>query len=415
MLPMSAKYESSINRFWEQDDDSSIPLRSVLVENQLEEEEADIAISHPFNATRASAERVLYDEIQGCIEILMNSKKNLTCYRTYMQRTKQIGKLWACKNPAAVLWMVGIPSVISYGLITSHVYLIEEVKNKVSALSPMLSHAIVSQDFFMQNYTNALASLHCKKMLIDSGVNSCIEKFSWTRQWLTTNGILGCSYTNAYLDLQTHGMHLIGRWRNFFRIAGNIACPPSICLQEAVCEAANQGLASINQLAKEDFIAKNALTTFIEYHAPEKAALETAVLDLQAQVDSSQQESTWSLTLSLFLLAAGLFSFGYVIYLYRDRNRAREDYEKGSHRLDQCLKPEHIPRIVNLTTQLEIAKDRSVEKLIEELEVWKSKEQTKESLFVLSTLLSQYHFPKEVIALILRIASDLIKAECSDE
>lgn len=289
----------------------------------------------------------VYKEINICLDILEQSKKNLPSYKTFVEKNWQINKLMTCQNLAALLCLVGIPSTFLAGAIACHSYLAVRIHSKITPLLLALTQAQQARNFFMHNYDRALALFNSQK----------------------------------HSDVNIH-LSCLMEWRH----SGT---------DRNICK---------NRMHEANARVDESIRNYTAEYASEKLSHEHILQSLQQEIIDLKAENLWNVPLDLLFLIAFAASSIYMMYLLLGRRIAREDYETGIHSLDQCVEAEQIPRIVELTAFLNLSATSSVEERIKNLKQCKSEEGFKESLFLLCIYLRENHLPEELIRLIAEVS-----------
>jgi hypothetical protein len=322
-----------------------------------------ISVSKPFNIARKFAEKKTYDEIQACLVILNDAKKNLTSYRKSEEKHRIFLTVF---NLACLLAAPGATFTLMFRL---HEYLTTWVTPILSGLN----QAIQERDSFISWYDNELDKqyklidkyLHPES---DCGYDTVNHAFLEFNSACKYNRL---SYTgpHGYLDLCA--------------LDPTTVYPIEPCLPQVLplCEAEKKYFACFDTLYEQGSQAEQSLQQFKGEHVAHINSLNQRVNDFQSSIDSY---STWEpiSTVTFTLTASACFSLA--IYLFKNWRIARNEYKEDlarNHSLDECLiDSEHLPRIINLATSLDISlKNIPIEIFIYTLESRKLEIQPKEA------------------------------------
>jgi hypothetical protein len=427
------------------DTTENLPFLSSNAEMQLEEvvEETSldkvdmVSISKPRHLKYLTPKPELstaYDEIQLALTMLQESKKNFISYRTMqMKRIKFVGVY----NIACLLTIPGISQAIMLKL---HVDLSTMIWRKLEILKPIYEQACKERNTFMNWYNDKIHQLDqtiapCKDPM-NSGYFTPPRSFRSRhpdRHPLTIH-LTGTSshpcldqmdknaanyffeeyFFNSDCDrehyIEMNSPHFSWKIPDYCAM-NQIDYSRSICNKnlEYLCNSENKLLECMNEYASHLPEHQKLKDQFESQYVAHIAELNKNVFQVEGPRNALMGQSTWEpISTTVFSLSA-LTAMAAALYLGCSWRNAVIEYKndlQGSHSLDEGLQnPGDMAYISNLTAKLKISlKNITLEKLIQQLEATRAKEQPKESRIAFFKAAHRAYLPFEITKKILEHA-----------
>lgn len=388
-------------------------LTEVLIKEKDSNEHSQIKnISLPLDPKRKSAHYLVYDEIQACIAMLEESKKNLPAYRDLETKRNRALNLYH------LLCLLTIPGTF-WVMMRNHAPLVKLIEQKIAELQPVMHKAWMDWFPFEIWYNNEQAKF---TQAISEGTDpapSCIHLLSEKKYQEFMQDCWGGSFPDPQLVQRDY----FGQWNargeyhhwnipDFCEMTHAEYYYPDYednCKEriDLLCGSLNNFLNCTDTLYNNLPKVREAETEFLSNYSSDYYRLQWRYKILDAQMNSLS-DSKWKawepVSTSLFGISVTA-CFMLEIYLLRSWYAASKEYKedlKQKHPLYDCLtNPEHLTRIINLVTRLnkdnEISfKELSVEELIQELKDSREAHQSKAARISFFKGVLKYKLPFEV-------------------